>query len=304
MVKVAEEMFPKIKGDGRHSDGFYIHPLLKQQIDYYIKNVPYDWDFTIIIAGEGSVRVGKSILAQQLGAYWVSEMKRLYNVVTPWSVETNFVFNGRDLIKTGNKLGTNEKYACMVFDEAGADLEGIKAMKATTQAVKDYFRECGMYNMLNILVLPEFFDLPKGIAISRSSCLINVYYLPDEEGYFKRGYFKFYSKPNKKMLYLTGKKNLDYTSWAQDFYGDFENFYTIDKEKYLEEKRKALKNREYLSAKELRHKEWFRAALQLHIDNGYSHRELAALINERSQIKMHWTAIGRFLGREEVDEDW
>jgi hypothetical protein len=88
-------------------------------------------------------------------------------------------------------------------------------MKQTTQAVRDYLRECGQYNMLNILVLPEFFDLPKGIALSRSIAMINVYWLPDKDGNFQRGFFKFYNKPDKKKLYLLGKKDLDYSIWGE-----------------------------------------------------------------------------------------
>lgn len=227
----------------RRVPGFFLHGNLKTQIDYYIKNINRDWDFTIIICGEGEVRVGKSFLACQIGAYWTSEVNRLYNKNVPFNLDENFVFDGRKLIEKGNKLGIAHPYSVLIFDEAGADLEGTKAMLATTRDVKDYLRECGQYNMLTILVLPEYFDLPRGIAISRAACLVNVYYFADEEGYFQRGYFKYYNRPAKKKLYLKGKKNLDYQASPDSFYGDFDDIFPLDLEKYKELKKSALKKR-------------------------------------------------------------
>ncbi len=227
----------------RRNPGFYLHDNLKRQIDYYIKNINQDWDFTILICGEGEVRVGKSFLACQIGAYWTSEVNRLLEADIPFNLEENYVFDGRKLIEKGNKLGIAHPYSVLIFDEAGADLEGTKAMLATTREVKDYLRECGQYNMLTILVLPEFFDLPKGIAISRATCLINVYYFADEEGYFQRGFFKYYNRPSKKKLYLKGKKNLDYEAAKYNFYGNFDRVFPLDLEKYKEIKRKALRKR-------------------------------------------------------------
>lgn len=242
-VRVCVDLFKAGKKNLK-KDGFAMHAMLKQQIDYYLKNVTRDWDFTILVCGEGEVRVGKSFLACQIGQYWTSEIKRLYGITVPFNLKQNYVFDGKDLIKKGNDLGAKHKYSVLVFDEAGADLEGTKSMLATTRAVKDYLRECGQYNMLTILVLPEFFDLPKGIALSRSDCMVNVYYIPDEEGYFNRGYFKFYNRPHKKNLYLNGKKTLNYNAWKQNFYGDFPNFFPLELEEYKQTKMKALKKRE------------------------------------------------------------
>ncbi len=233
----------EIKLRTRREHGFYLHENLKTQIDYYIKNINRDCNFTIIVCGEGEVRVGKSFLACQIGRYWTSEVNKLYKKDIPFNLEENYVFDGRKLIEKGNKLGTKHPYSVLVFDEAGADLEGTKAMLATTREVKDYLRECGQYNMLTILVLPEYFDLPKGIAISRAACLINVYYFADKEGYFQRGYFKYYNRPAKKKLYLKGKKNLDYEAARYNFYGSFDNVFPLDLEKYKELKKGALKKR-------------------------------------------------------------
>lgn len=294
---------PSNPKDKRESGGFYIDPTLKMQLDYYIKNVVDDWDFTIIICGEGEVRVGKSLLAMQIAAYWTDQMWQVHKKKTFLDIDMNFVFNGRELIKKGNYLGKNLPFSALIFDEAGADLEGVKAMKSTTQAVRDFLRECGQYNLLNILVLPEFFDLPRGVAISRSACLLNVFYLADKEGYFERGYFKFYSRPNKKMLYLKGKKDLNYKAWRQDFFGRFYKFYPIDEQKYRLAKQKALATREKEGRKTNKHRVWLIGCLKILHDKGVMPTELAELIKKRCGLSINPTSIHRLINDESVDDD-
>ena len=218
--------------------------ILKNQIDVLLKNIIKDWDFTIIISGSGEVSVGKSVLAMQIGSYWKEQMKKIHDIEVPFSVKENFVMDGRKLIEVGNRLGQNFPYSPLIFDEAGADLEGKKVMTQLTQDVLDYYRECGQYNMLNILVLPEYFDLPKGIAMTRSICLLDVYYITDQNAIFQRGFFNFYSKRAKKKLYLKGKRELDYKAAKYDFNGKFPNFYPLDEKEYRKLKQESLTKRE------------------------------------------------------------
>lgn len=185
-----------------------------------------------------------SVLAQQIGAYWIDQIKKLYNIDLPWNLEDNFVFDGQELIKKGNALGSKYKYACLVYDEAGADLDTRKTMYSSTQQVLDYLRECGQYNMLNILVLPDFFTLPKAVAITRSIFLLDVTYTADKEGIFQRGTGHFYSRYNKKRLYLQGKKEENYSAYPWNFAFRFLNFYTVDEEEYRKLKYEALVRRE------------------------------------------------------------
>lgn len=305
MVKVCEDMFPMGSYPGQRTPGFYMHEYLKMQLDYYIKNVIDDWDFTIIICGEGEVRVGKSVLGQQICAYWADQMYKVHGIKVPWNIAQNLVFKGRDLIKKGNYLGINYKYAPLDYDEAGGDLDSTKVMHGTTQAVKAFLRECGQYNMLNVLILPEFFELPRGIALSRTRCLISVYYMADEEGYFKRGYFKYFSRPAKKRLYIDGKKYLDYNAAKPDFQGDFDNTYTLPEKEYREEKIKALKEREKVTLKEVRYKSYTRAAFKWMHTHGMSHREIADWVTKNGDdgIKLGHVWVGKILGKEYTDDE-
>lgn len=241
--RVCMDKYPKGFSHNK-KDGFYLEKGLKTQLDILLKNIKNDWDFTILITGGGEVRVGKSVLAMQIAAYWTYKIEKIYGLKCKFTIEDNIVFDGKKLIEMGNKLGKNHPYSALIYDEAGADLEGVKVMSMMTQDVLDYYRECGQYNMLNILVLPEFFSLPRGIALSRSIFLIDVTYYADEELIFRRGYFKFYSRPNKKYLYLNGKKDLNYGAYKYDFHGRFYNFYPIDEDSYRLAKQEALVRRE------------------------------------------------------------
>jgi len=244
MVKVCEKRYPKGSYKGQNSDGFMIDKDLKDNLDILLKNIKDDWDFTIVISGGGEVRVGKSVLAMQIAAYWIDQLEELYNIKVPLDPEVNFVLDGKKLIEKGNYLGKNYPCSPLIFDEAGADLEGKKVMSSITQDVLDFYRECGQYNLLNILVLPEFFDLPRGIAISRSVFLLDVYVRAREDGKFERGYYNFYSRRNKKHLYIKGKRDLNYNAQPWNFNGRFGPFYPIDEKRYREIKQEAMVRRE------------------------------------------------------------
>ena len=242
MARVCTDLYPA-KFSYNRFPGFYIDNKLKMQLDILLKNIVNDWDFTIIITGSGEVRVGKSVLGMEIGAYWSYMIKKLYNKEVSFSVK-NFVFDGRKLIEHGNELGRNHPHSVLIYDEAGADLAGTKIMTQMTQDVLDFYRECGQYNLLNILILPDFFDLPKPIAITRSIFLINVDYETDKDGIFQRGILKFYSRYAKKKLYQEGKKELNYNAFPYDFIGRFYPFYPIKEEEYRKLKVEALRKRE------------------------------------------------------------
>lgn len=248
MARVCTDWFPPHYFSGiryyNYKPGFFMDDFLKEQLDILIKNIKNDWDFTIIISGRGEVRVGKSVLGMQIAAYWAHQMWEVHKIKVSFNLKDNWVFDGRKLIEHGNNLGEKFPYSPLLYDEAGADLAGTKVMQSITQDVLDYFRECGQYNMLNILILPDFFELPVGIAITRSIFLIDVDYKIDENDIFTRGYFHFYSRPNKKDLYIDGKKRKDYNAAKHDFPGIFRVFYPINELEYRKLKREALRHRE------------------------------------------------------------
>ncbi len=289
-MRVCEDWFPVGSRKGQKKDGFEMDDALAAQIKIAAKNIVKDWDFTILITGGGEVRVGKSVLALQIGMYWTWLMEKLHGIKVPFDVKNNIVFQWENLIETGNRLGETQKFCALQYDEAGESMQGTKTMSRELQAVKDYLRECGQYNFLNIMVLPEFFDLPKGIALTRSIFLIDVYYSSNEEGLFQRGYFKFYSRRNKKKLYLKGKRELNYNAHQFNFQGRFPNFYPIDEQKYRERKQEALRARETNKKDKMRDMRDFCWAL-LNLKYGLSQPEIAGLMKIGTHHNMSYTSV-------------
>lgn len=304
MAKVCESWFPMGSYKSQKSPGFYMNNQLKNTIDLWVKNVKNDWDFVVIISGQGTVRVGKSVLAQQIACYWTYAIWKAYNILVPFEIDDNIVFHGSELIKKGNKLGKNHKYGALIFDEAGADLEGVKAMKKTTQNVKDYLRECGQYNQLIILCLPEFFDLPKGIATNRSNALIDCYVTVDDNDMWERGHFNFFSAPAKKKLYRYGKKDGDYAAAKCDYYGDWDNVYVLDADEYKAKKVEALKSREVVSQREEKRTAYLKGAFKVLMqDFNLTQREVAQRIGEKQKISTNHMFVGRLLMGENPEDD-
>jgi hypothetical protein len=282
-MRVCQDWFPE-------TDGFYMEDNLAQQLKILAKNVVDDWDFTIIITGQGEVRVGKSLLGLQIGAYWTWLMKDMHGIDIPFNVKDNICLQWEKLIAQGNNLGAKHKYCVLDYDEAGETMEGSKSQTSELKAVRDYLRECGQYNFLNILILPEFFDLPKGIAITRSTFLIDVYYSSDENGKFTRGYFKFYSRRNKKKLYMYGKKELNYNAHPYNFDGRFFKFYPVDEAEYRKAKQEALKHRESGSKDRLtmlRNAAWYLLSKEF----GVTHKEIKHKMYELTGIWLTRQAV-------------
>jgi len=217
-------------------EGFWMDEWKIRELDTMIKAIDKDFDFVGLYSGRGAVRIGKSVQAMQDGLYITTEVRRRFKVDIPFNENDNFAFKGDELIEKAKKL---PPYSVIIYDEAGSDLVGRKFMQATTQALLDFFRECGQLNLFFLCVLPDFFELPRAMAINRSTYLCDV----DFKEAFERGKFRFYGPKSKKMLYLMGKKWLDYDARNPDFYGSFPNVYTVDEKAYRDRKFTALTGR-------------------------------------------------------------
>jgi hypothetical protein len=259
-------------------DGYLISIL-----DTACYNMDNDWDFVFCISGDGMVRVGKSCIAQQAG-YYVA-----YKKGTPFTVN-NVVFSGAELIKTAHSLPAN---SVIIYDEARGELDSKKTMESITKTLLDFFAECGMYNHFIILVLPDFFEMSKSIAISRSDGLINVFRTAekakDKEGNtvlkYKRGFFEFYNRHAKKKLFIHGKKNNnEYNSKFKNFHGEFREFWVLDRAEYGAKKRAFLqRDRQKTKSKDL---EKFIIALRA-LTQVCSQREAAELLTAKGMKISH-----------------
>lgn len=220
MVKVLTSLYPRGCQPKMLSDGFYLHEGLKKNLDSAKKAILKDWDMCFVIDGsEGS---GKSVFALQIAKY----LDPSFNV-------ERCSFRAEDFKKC---ILNAKKYQCVVFDEAFGGLSSRRAMSNTNFMLVDLFAEMRQRNLFVIIVLPSIFELDRYAAIHRTRALIHVFH-----NNFERGYFRFYSYKNKKMMYLHGKKNYNYNVVKPSFVGRFTNFYTIDKEEYKKKKGASLR---------------------------------------------------------------
>jgi hypothetical protein len=82
--------------------------------------------------------------------------------------------------------------------------------------LKSLMMQMRQKNLFVIVVIPTIFALDRYVAIFRARVLIHTY-----ETTKHMGYFKVYNNRYKKMLYLTCKKNYDYTKINPYFKGRF-----------------------------------------------------------------------------------
>ena len=232
MVKVCEELFPMGSYPRQKSPGYYMSEPLKSNLDILARSIVKDMDFVLPISGNGTVRNGKSTLAQQIGTYLTYMVNKNHDLKNEFSIK-NIVFKANELMDKALKL---PKYSVIVLDEGDDMVENFWSKKA--KDMRRFFRKCGQLNLFVILILPDFFEMPRIYAITRSSFLINVKF----QGEFNRGYFDFYSQASKRMLYIKGKKFSDYTVIPPDFDGIFAKFYTVGEEVYKKKKLEDLEN--------------------------------------------------------------
>jgi len=217
-----------------------MHELLVANLENIKKNNKNDWDFKMLYSGDGMTRTGKTTIATQCA--------QILDPTFAKNWKERMIFDGRKLKETAYKIGKNKS---LVYDEAREGLDSKKQMEKYTKTLLDFFSQCGNLNQMVHIVLPEYFELPKTIAITQSIFLINCY----ARNGFDRGYFDFFNRKDKKFLYIKGTKFLDYMSQRPSFKGTFNNYMPFNREEYETLKnislRKAKDKEDYKAIKEL-----------------------------------------------------
>ena len=234
----------------------YLDGYLKTQLDSLVWNLKNDWDFVILITGDGMVRVGKSWIAIQICSYLADR------IGTPYD-DKNIFFDSKDMIEFAQQK-TN---TLIHYDEAREGLATVKRFTKMHDDLMDYFNECGQRNNIFVLVLPDYFSLNTELATNRSECLVNVYrtekpvkrQMTNNLGVkedteiilFERGSFEFYNRKKKHKLYFLGKRTglREYGIVKPNFKGSFTNDLPIDEDLYR------LRKKEALARFEKKHKE-------------------------------------------------
>lgn len=196
----------------------YIDGYLKANLDKVKRLVKKDWDWVTIVDGaEGS---GKSVFAQQIGAY-----------LDPTLNIDRVCFEPDEFKKA---VIAAEQYQAVIFDEAFRGMSARRAMSEINHTLNSMMLEIRQKNLYIFIVLPSFFHLDSIIALWRSRVLIHVYASKQKE--WERGYFAFFNEDKKKFLYMTGRKYFSYTKTTPNFRGRFLNGYYVDEILYKEKK--------------------------------------------------------------------
>jgi len=202
-----------------------MHEILLHNLKGIKKESLNDWDFKILISGDGMTRSGKSTIAFQIA----QALDQTF--ANDW--ENRILFDSEKLIENARKVGKNK---ALVYDEARAGLDSKRQMFKYSRNLLDFLSECGSLNHFIIIVLPEFFDLQKSIAINSSVFLINVIV---KKGH-TRGYFDFYNRKDKRYLFIKGKAFLNYHAQNRSWGGTFTKYIPLDRKKYEKIKQEEL----------------------------------------------------------------
>lgn len=229
---------------------YYIDGFLAPQLDSIVYNLKKDWDFIILITGDRTVRVGKSVLGMTVCAYLKSALNK-------FGINTNYTLNDIyfDNKKMIDEVQKKPKYAINHYDEGREGLATSKTYQQFQQNLMDFYAECGQLNHIWVIVMPDFFEMKEDIAVGRSEFLINVYRKEEKrivdlykEGKprpvvkLMRGYFEFFNRKQKSLLWdiAKAKRQKRYNLIKPAFIGRFTEQYPLDEASYKQLKKDSL----------------------------------------------------------------
>lgn len=198
----------------------YMDGYLSANLDDIKKLIRRDRDYIFCVTGyEGS---GKSCFTFQMARY-----------VDPTFELSRICFSAEEFSKQVMKA---EKYQCIVYDEARSGLNARRAMSSINVTLTNMLAEIRQRNLFIFIVIPNFYDLDKNIALWRAR---GLFFCSEVEG--ERGYFRYYNREAKKSLWCFYKRSNDYPIQRCSFYGRFPEWYAIPEQAYRDKKSKALK---------------------------------------------------------------
>jgi len=225
MVKYCIDKYPMGSFPGQKSPGKYMDGTLYENVKIMARNIVRDMTFMGVASSSTlEVGTGKSCMLQQIGEAYTEMVNKEHGLNLNFS-EKNIVFRPEKLIEVAQTL---PKYSCIIMDE----WDEKSYFDKLAIALRQFFRKCRQLNLFMLIIIPDFFQLPKGYAISRSAFFIDVKFA----GEFQRGFFDFYNFERKKDLYVKGKKTYNYRVSKPNFSGRFTDGYAIPKELYLSTK--------------------------------------------------------------------
>ena len=258
--------FPHSEANDVYVDGY-----LFENLKIFAERLIHNFDSWINICGdEGD---GKSLLAKQIAAvvgYIISGLGH--------RSRTHVTFTSKQFTAA---VRDSSKYDVVIYDEAISGLSARRAMSLINTALISMAAQCRKKNLFVVICLPSFHDLDKNIAIHRTRALLNVY--TDK---FSRGYFSYYTKDQKRRLYVDGKKYYDMTCIKPEFRGRYTHWSLEDEEAY--EQRKDAAALEQAEEEKSTHR-WMlqrNAAFYLLEQQGMTHAAIAEKVSTITRIQL------------------
>lgn len=243
MTKVLIDKYPLGTLPDQRTPGRYMDDFLRSNIDVLAKNIVNDMQFLGLFASSTfEVRTGKSTLIQQFGEYYIDSVNRQHGLNLTFDMK-NIVFNIEEFIERAFEL---PKYSVLILDE-NDEVDEHYASELSVR-LRKFLKKAGQLNLCMLVITPDFFQMKKGLAVQRSNFLVDVQF----RGEFERGYFSFYSHDKKRELYIKGKKEYNWKLVRPSFSGRFTKGYAVDKDQYLEAKKKDLEDSEKEDKKDKR----------------------------------------------------
>jgi hypothetical protein len=225
-MKVLKDKYPKGTWKYQKTDGRYVDALLHQNLRLLATKIVKDMTFLGIgFSSTLEVGTGKSVLFSQIGEIWGELMKEIHNIDVPFT-QKNIVFRPEELIERAFEV---PQYSCILLDE----WEDAHYWSGLGMTLRKFFRKCRQLNLFILVIIPNFFQLPLGYAISRSIFAIDVKF----DDSLERGGYDFYGFKSKKKLFIKGRKFHDYNVQAADFNGEFFDGYGVPEKEYRRVKR-------------------------------------------------------------------
>ncbi len=232
-MKYCIKKYPKGSFPKQQKAGRYIDETLYENLKIIAKKIVQDMTFLGVgFSSTLEVGTGKSVFFQTIGECYTEMVNKMHGLKVPFTAD-NIVFRPKALIETAFKV---PKYSCIILDE----WEDQHYWSELGMTLRQFFRKCRQLNLFILIIIPNFFQLPIGYAVSRSVFAIDVKF----EGTFERGFFEFYNFKKKKELYLKGKKYYSYDVVKPNFIGRFTDGYAVGKKEYLAKKEKDLEDYE------------------------------------------------------------
>lgn len=192
----------------------------------FAKGVMNKKDIDLVILITGYPGTGKSTLATQLATF-----------VDPTFTEERMCVEVEPFIEQIKKAKPRQ---AVVLDESYETLNSADIRKDVGRALLNLLNVVRQKNLYIFLIIPNFFDLGKQIAVFRSRWLIHCY----EKDFGDIGRWACFDRYKKHSLYIKGKRDENYNAIPCNFFGKFGDHIPsqINYKKYLKNKRKGLLN--------------------------------------------------------------